>query len=187
MTYESFNNSKVKFQKTWKRSEDNLNNINNLPLIKLNFNSINFNKKIITIPIVTNELFNLFNDNIQTILLENFPEWIINMIEVDCIYTMEDGFIEFPIVDNFQTASDNGTLKVGDLSIIDQEFDYWFNNIDETNYNLKLYLRTIVRQISELRPAMLPAFLQTTVPVFLTLSLKIVNQRVIETMNQHKE
>ena len=82
----------------------------------------------------------MFNDDVQTILLKNFPEWSINMIEVTCIYTMEDGFIEFPFVDDFQTASDNGTLKVGDLSITSQEFDYWFNNVDQTNYNLKIFL-----------------------------------------------
>ena len=187
MVYESFNNSTQKIQKTWERSEDNENNLKDIPLVTLNFNSINFNKKIITIPIVTNKLFSLFNDDVQTILLKNFPEWSINMIEVTCIYTMEDGFAEFPIIDDFQTASDAGTLKIGDLSITNQEFDYWFNNVDETNYNLKVFLSTIVRQIETLRPNLLPAFTSRIVPLFLTLSLKIVNQRIYETMNSHKE
>lgn len=187
MAYESFNNSKIRFQKIWEKSEDNLTNINDVPLIKLDFNSINFNKKIVTIPIVTDKLFNLFTEDIQTILLENFPEWVINMIEVNCIYTIEDAFTAFPIVDNFQEASDNGTLKVEDISIVRQEFNYWFNNVDNVNYNLKIFLSGIVRQISELRPNMLPAFLQINVPLFVTISLKIVNQRIYETMNSHKE
>ncbi len=175
MVYESFNNSKNKLQKSWERSEENENNLTDIPLIELDFNSINFNKKIVTIPIVTDELVTS-NNKIQSILLENFPEWVINMIEVNCIYTMEDAFTNFLIVDSFAEAED------GDIIIVSQEFDYWFNNIDEINYNLKIFLDPFVGQ-------KIPEFTSfpAPVPVFMTLSLKIVNQRIYETMNSHKE
>lgn len=187
MVYESFNNSKQKIQKTWDRSEDNENNLKDIPLITLDFNSINFNKKIVTIPIITKEVFIVAQDNVQTVLLKNFPEWVINMIEVTCVYAIEDGFAEFPLVDDFATEASKGTLKVGDISIIKQEFDYWFNNVDEKNFNLKIFLSTIILQVKTLRPNLIPAFLTNFVPSSLTLSLKIVNQRIYETMNSHKE
>lgn len=174
MVYKSFKNSKVKFQKTWERSEDNLTELEQLRIIKLNFNSINFTKKVTTIPIFTDKLFNFLQDNVQTILLENFPQWAINMIEVTCIYRMDDAFSSFPIFDG------EGQIKDGDLTIDQQEFNYWMNNIDETNFNLKIFLSTRVTQFKKNSP-------NVAVPLFLTLSLKIINQRIYETMNQHKE
>lgn len=174
MTYESFNNTKVKFHQIWERAEDNLTELEQLRPIKLDFNSINFNKKIITIPIVTDQLFNIVEDDVQTVLLENFPEWAINMIEVTCIYTMDDAFTSFPIFDG------EGEIKDGDLQILKQEFEYWMNNIDENNFNLKIFLSASVTQFKENSQ-------NITVPLSLTLSLKILNQRTYETMNQHKE
>lgn len=179
MVYESFKNSNKKIEKGWNRSEVNLNNVNALPLIKLDFNSINFNKKIITIPIVTDKLFVRFgndSDRIQTILLKNFPEWAINMIEVFCVYSISDGFTEFPFANDFSNANN------GDIIIISQEFDYWFNNVDETNYNLKIFLNPSIGQ----KVPEFPSF-PRQIPFFITLSLKIVNQRINETMNSHKE
>ncbi len=181
MAYESFNNSKIKFQKSWERSEENENNLKDIPLIKLDFNSINFNKKIVTIPISdkTQVVFN----NTETILLENFPEWSLNMIEVNCIYTMGDAFTNFPIIDS---VLPNGTLPTnernGQIFIKIQEFDYWFNNIDEINYNLKIFLRMDVRQFLKDGTSF-----GNFVPLNMSLSLKINNQRIYETMNSHKE
>ena len=185
MVYKSFKNSKQKIEKSWNRSEENKNDLKDIPLITLDFNSINFNKEINTIPIVTNELLSIVSPFPPIVLLENFPEWAINMIEVTCIYTMEDGFTEFPIIEDFQEAHDNGTLKIGDVSIIEQEFDYWFNNIDETNYQLKVFLSAVIRQITKLTGAI--GYTSINVPLFLTLSLKILNQRIYETMNEKKE
>lgn len=183
--FESFDNSINKLSKVWQRSQKNENKLKEIPNITLDFNSINFNKKIITIPIVTNQLF---NDTVQTILLKNFPEWAINMIEVHCVYTMADGFAQSPIIDDFDTAFDNGTLRVGDISITAQDFEYWFNNIDQTNYHLKIFLSTFVKQVSEIRPpGFLPPFLSNIVPMFVTLSLKIVNKRTYEVTNEKNE
>lgn len=184
--FESFRNSKQKIQKTWERSEQNTNNLNDVPLVTLDFNSINFNKKIATVPIATNKLFGFFTENVQTVLLENFPEWAINMIEVTCIYTMEDAFVNFPLIDDFNIALNNGTLKIGDISITEQEFDYWFNNIDQTNFSLKIFLRAIARQIRSINLGV-PSFQTDSIPLFFTLSLKILNQRIYETMNEKKE
>ena len=154
MANKSFKNSKNKIQENWERSEENKNNINKVPIVALDFNSINFNKKIVTIPIITNEIYQSGGGKRhQSILLENFPEWVIPMIEVSCIYTVEDGFV-------------NST------ELITQEFSYWFEHIDKTNFLLK----TI--QI---------ASATENTPFFNTISLKIINQRLYETTNQHKE
>ncbi len=169
MAYESFNNSKNKLQKSWERSQENENKINKVPLLSLNFNSINFNKKIITIPININKIQAVFNNEVETILLQNFPEWVINMIEVTCIYTIDDGFANQEIVES----------GFG-VRIVTQEFDYWFNNIDETNYNLKIFHSAQVRQFNKGSP-------DINIPLSLNLTLKIINQRIYETMNSHKE
>ncbi len=52
MVYESFDNSKNKFQKIYEKNENNSNIIkNDLEKMDVNFSSINFNKDITTIPI----------------------------------------------------------------------------------------------------------------------------------------
>ncbi len=187
MVYESFNNSKNKLQKSWERSEDNENNLKDIPLVELNFNSINFNKKIVTIPIVTDKLFDRslsspISDRVHTILLQNFPEWAINMIEVHCVYTLGDAFLNFPIESTPTSGNLPSNERNGQIVIQTQEFDYWFNNIDEINYDLKIFLNILIRQFTK------DGFpFGNIIPPNITLSLKINNQRIYETMNSHKE
>ena len=180
MVYESFQNSKTRFQKTWERSQKNENNLEDIPLVTLDFNSINFNKKITTIPIVTNKLA---TNTAESILLENFPEWVINMIEIFVIYTIDDGFIGRLIPITLSEAFQNGTLKDGDVSIGNQDFHYWFNRIDDKNILVKVFYTINIRE-AELVPA---GFVSSIVPAFINLSLKILNQRIYEEMNEKKE
>ncbi len=184
MVYESFQNSKNKFQKTWDRSEENENNLKDIPLVTLDFNSINFSKKITTIPIVTNQLTSVTSvTSLDTILLENFPEWSINMIEVFATYTIGDGFVSKLIPITLTEAFNNGTLKDGDVSIGKQDFHYWFNLIDNKNILVKIFhIIGIVE--AEIVPA---GFVSSAVPTFINLSLKILNERIYEVMNEKKE
>lgn len=182
MVYESFNNSKTRFQKTWERSESNENNLKDIPLVSLDFNSINFNKKITTISLLTNKLITL-NSNVESILLENFPEWSLNMIEVFATYTIDDGFVTKMLPITFNEAFQQGILKDGDVAIGNQDFKYWFNNIDQTNFLLKVFytINIAEAEVSEI------GFVGSSIPVFVTLSLKILNQRIYEVMNEKKE
>lgn len=185
MVYESFQNSKTRIQKTWERSQENENNLKDIPLITLDFNSINFSKKIITIPILTNEVAIVSSNVPATILLENFPDWSLNMIEVFVIYTIGDGFIGKLIPISFSEASNNGTLKNGDVSISNQDFHYWFNRIDNKNVLVKVFYTINIREAVVTPPA--PGFGSNPVPTFINLSLKILNQRIYEVMNEKKE
>ncbi len=182
MVYQSFNNSTNKIQKNWERSEENENDLKKVPFITLDFNSINFNKKITTIPILTNEEAGVLSDIPQTVLLENFPEWALNMIEPFVTYTIEDGFATKFIPTTLQQAFDNGTLKDDDVSIEIQEFHYWFNHIDQTNFLLKVFYTINIRE-AILRES---GFTSTRIPAFINISLKILNHRIYEVMNEKK-
>ena len=179
--YESFEISKEKIRKNWERFQENENDLKDIPLITLDFNSINFNKSIITIPIITNQLAKTGIDNVETILLRNFPETSLNMIEVFPLYTIGDGF-----TGSFQERFTVGAkgFKVGDVFINNQDFKYWFNHIDQTNFLLKVFYTINIRRVTEVSD---PNIFTDAVPTFINLSLKIINQRLYEEMNEKKE
>ena len=175
--FESFDTSKNKIRKTWERSDQNTDNLNDVPLTTVDFNSVNFNKQLTIFPIITDQLVNS-NRNISTITLKNFPEWAINMIEVTCFYTMEDAYTEFPVIDSPPPI----TSRIGQLVINTQEFKYWFNRIDNKDFYLKIYHRVSLRQFIK------GGFsFGNPVPLNITLSLRILNKRIYEKMNSKKE
>ncbi len=183
MAYESFNNSKARIQNTWERSQENENDLKDIPLVTLDFNSINFSKKIITIPILTDEVASVAFDVPATVLLENFPEWSLNMIEVFAIHTIGDAFIGKLIPITLTEAFNNGTLKDGDVAIQNQDFHYWFNRIDNANVLVKVFYTISVQEanVSEI------GFVGIPISTFINISLKILNQRIYEVMNEKKE
>ncbi len=185
MVYESFNNSIQKIEKSWNRSQENENDLEDIPIVKLDFNSINFNKEIITIPILTNELASIGSNTVESILLENFPDWSLNMIEVFVTYSIDDGFVNNLINESFSEANNNGRLKNGDVGIINQDFHYWFNNIDQSNFLLKVFYSINIRAAQ--KDPQSPGFGSTPVSTFINLSLKIFNHRIYENMNEKKE
>ena len=99
------------------------------------------------------------------------------------IYTIEDGYVNKIIDISFSEANKNGTLKTGDISIANQDFKYWFNHIDKQNFLLKIFYNINIREaiVSEF------GFGSTSIPIFTTLSLKILNQRIYELMNEKSE
>lgn len=184
MPNESFEISKNKLEKSWNRSQNNENELSNNSIITLNFNSINFNKKITTITLLDNKLLSALPLNkVQTILLENFPEWVINMIEPTVIYTIADGFVENLKDGTIQDANTNGTLKTGDVFITLQEWKYWFNRIDQSNFLLKIFYRIGI--VSAIKSEF--GFSSSIVPTYVNMSLKIFNQRIYETTNEKFE
>jgi len=184
MVYQSFNNENKKIEKNWNRVEDNGNDLNNIPLITLNFNSLNFSKIITTIPLITNQNVEVTPINkVQTILLENFPEWVLNMIEPNLIFIIEDGFVSNLIDKTFQEANNDGTLKTGDVSFIADNVKYWFNRIDNRNFFLKIFYKVGAGQAVKTELG----FFAISIPVFANISLKIYNHRIYETMNEKFE
>lgn len=181
MAYESFQNSKNKINKNWNRIEDNKNKLENIPIVSLDFRSINFNKNIVTVLLLTDQLMPGLPSP-KTVLLKKFPEWALNMVEPHVIYTIEDGFVDSIINTTFQEANDNGTLKTGDV-FIDSDFQYWFNHIDKVDFLLKIFYRgsAVSANVTE------HGFSATTVPVRANMFLKVYNQRIYETMNEKFE
>lgn len=175
MVYQSYDNNKYKIEKNWNRVEDNKNDLNNIPITNLNFNSINFNKKIVTIPIIDNVVTPWdYTENIQTILLENFPEDMLNMIEPTVIYSIDNGFIS-----NFQQA--DITPNINNVYINNQSWKYWFNRIDKKHFLLKIFYTIDIRQ------KISPFPYYQGVPTTVNMSLKIYNQRIYETTNEKFE
>ena len=182
--YNTFNHKNSKLNEIWDRSKNNIDKINNIPLLRLDFNSINFNKEIITIPVIENQLItSLPITKIQTILLENFPEWALNMIEPNITYTIADGYIGYLIDTTLSEAFTNGTLKNDDVGINLQNFKYWFNNVDQINFLLKIFYSISISQaiVSGV------GFSSKLVPTYVDISLKLYNHRIYETMNEKFE
>lgn len=156
--YESLDILKHKYPLLWKKSKRNKNKLKEVPIITLNFNSINFNKKIITIPILTNKIESILPlKKIQTILLENFPEDMLNMTEPTVIYSVNEGFTS-------QFAN-------GNTYVTHQDYRYWFNRIDKKHFNLKIFYSIRIRSEG------------VVIPVTVNMFLKIYNQKAYETRN----
>jgi len=180
MAYESFETSKNKLEKNWNRAENNKNKLTTIPITSLDFNSINFNKKLTTIPITSTVTPGGSVINVHTILLKNYPKWALNMVEPSVIYTLGDGFVSHLINISLTDAFNNGTLKNDDVTIELSRFKYWFNNIDKTNFLLKLFYSIGIKQaiVTNL------GFVGVGIPVTANISLKIYNHRIYETMNE---
>lgn len=182
--YNSFNHKNSKLNDIWSKVKTNSSELNNVPILSLNFDSINFNKEIVTIPILTNELLPVLPlSKTSTVLLENFPEWALNMIEPTVIYTIEDGFVENLIDTSLAVANANGTLKTGDVSIGTQTMEYWFNRVDKAHFLLKILYD--IRIFSAIKTG--GGFSSSIVPKFANISLKIYNQRIYELMDEKFE
>lgn len=180
--FESFDNSTQKFQKIWEKNEENKSEIdNNLKRIEVNFNSENFNKKINTIPIITDrEQDDL--DEIFVIDLNDFPEWIINHINVVLVIELV-GDVN---TDTIISSSNDENAKVGDIVYGSGATNgkYWIAKLDENNYKLKVLLDITVRRITDIPPVGSP----TTEKLFFNLNLNLVitNPRIYENTNQQK-
>lgn len=193
--YESFETSKNKIRKIWERSDKNDYTLKNVPIFTLDFSSINFYKHVIDIPI-----FPIENENdiitssrsIHTITLKNFPEWALNMLEVTCLYTMDEAFTEFPFVtldDPFVSPGSFGTgqillkeKRIGQLLISRQRFHYWFNRIDNKDFYLKIFRESQVKQFLASGSSQ-----GSIVPIHTKISLRIFNKRIYEKRNGKKE
>lgn len=186
MVYQSFDNKKNRIEKNWNRVENNKNNLTNIPITSLDFNSINFNKEITTISLLDNELLSVLPlDKVQTILLENFPEWALNMIEPHVVYSIDDGYVSSIIDTSLAEANNNGTLKNGDISIATQNWEYWYNRIDQSNFLLKIFYN--IRVFRARKSGSGSGFSSSNVPIFANISLKIYNHRIYETMDEKFE
>ena len=183
--YKGFDTSKNKLQTIWEETQKNSNNLNILPGISLDYRSINFNKTIVTIPILTNKLISTSLTNVLTITLNNYPEWVINMIEPTIVYYLEDGFYPLLINSSLGEANSQGKLRNDDVSISSQKLKYWFTRIDNSHYQLKLFYT--LRVLQAIKALGQGGFSSKFVPVFANMSLKILNSRIYETMNEKFE
>lgn len=182
--YESFNTTKRKIRKTWERNEQNTSDIQNkLQKFNVHFNSINFNKAIAEIKLVEDTLLDTSPDLITTVILEDFPEWIINHINVVSIINSTDGFPLTNFVNSFFEAFSNGTLSVGDASLITRTH-YWIAKREDNNYELKIFNDPNLRIATSVSQF---GFSTTAIPMFLNLSLKIINPRIYENNREKKQ
>lgn len=181
--FQSFETSKQKILKIWERNEKNTSEIeNNLNKFSLNFSTVNFIKNIKEISLVEKKVYNISTDLLLTFPLNNFPDWIINHLQVVLIVSSEEGYnLDNFVLDPF-VANTAGTLKTGDI-ILTQDFYYWFAKLENTNYRLKIYNNINLRQVT-VSPS---GFSSTQIPTFIELFLKIQNPRIYENINEKKQ
>lgn len=178
--FESFDNSNKKFQKIWEQNEENTSEIeNNLKKFEIDFNSVNFAKKVTTISIFKDRLVETFLDEIAVIDLINIPEWLINHINIIPIVS--------PIGDiNTDTVTnDLSNLKIGDIIFISIS-KHWIAKLDENNYQLKIRLFINPRTVVSVDIPEEGNFNTEVMPFKFDLSLKIINPRIYENTNIHK-
>lgn len=176
--YQSFSNSIKKLQKIWNKNEANTSEIdNNLSKLQLNFDSINFSKKITTIPVLTDYYVSTFLVS-ETIVIDlnNIPDWLVNHINIVPIVSII-GDIN---TDNVLTNLSQSPSNIGDISFF-SDTNYWIVKISENNYQLKITFTLIVTQATSITPPE-----SDILPFNLNLSLKIINPRIYENTNIHK-
>ena len=177
--YESFNNSNNKLQKIWEKNEANTSEIdNNLSKFQVDFNSVNFTKKITTIPIFKEKLVEGLLDEIVVIDLFNVPEWIINHINIIPVVSLVGDTNTDTILTTLTDA------KVGDI-VFFSNGRHWMVQLQVDNYQLKIFLIITVVEVTDVPLEGNP----TTNPLSfnLDLNLKIINPRIYETTNVSKK
>lgn len=180
--YESFETTKNKIRKSWESSERNESGISNLLTHNVDFNSISFSKGIIEIKLLEDYLIQAGENKVTTTTLLNFPEWIINHINVISIINSTDGFPLINIVDDPTTVFNNGLLAVNDITI-NRNHHYWIAKLDGNNYELKVFNNPNLRRVSSVSEF---GFGTEAIPMFLNLSIKIQNPRIYENNRKNK-
>lgn len=122
------------------------------------------------------------DDLITVIRLENFPEWIINHINIVPIISASDGINLDTIIDNPFEAFAEGILKVGDIIFV-QQLIPWFAKLDANNYDLKILNSINLRIVTQVSQT---GFSTSALDSFYELSLKIINPRIYENNEQKK-
>ena len=183
MTYQNFDNTKNKIENNWNKTEDNKNQLENIPIVSLNFNSINFNKKITEVVILNNELLTTSNKS-GSILLKNFSDWAMSSIEPIVIAKIGDGYVSklkstFPGIE-FRS----GRLKTGDVFWTDvADFKYWFVRQDN-NFLIKYnQISCSAREVSVIHQG----YFMYTIPTYVTFKLKFYNYSFYHTTNEKFE
>ena len=183
--YNSFKQSKNKTNSLYNKSIENESKINELKSIKINCNSINFLKKVITIPILDNQFYNGYLENIIVIDLINMPEWLINHINVLPVVSLIDDINDDTVYSDFSYETTNGLLKIGDIRF-STELKKWFAKTDGNNYKLKIFLYIDIDICTSVIAANPTSYTSSSLPFKLNLSLKILNPKIYENNNGYK-
>ena len=179
--FESFDNSKNKLQRIWEKNEANTSKIdNNLKKFEVDFKTVNFTKKITTIPIFEEKLVLEGDfDEIVVVDLINIPEWILNHINIIPIVSLvgdtnTDIIITIP-----------GTeVKEGDIQFFTNG-KHWIAKLENNNYQLKIFLDIRVNKITEVPDIGSPK--TQDLDFNLDLNLKIINPRIYENVKIQKK
>lgn len=168
MPYESFF-QKNTIRDNWDRIRNNENNIKGLEKKVINLRSVNFNKSIITIPVLVDQpvvdAVDLNNDIVFfEIQFEGIPEWVIPMIEIAPIFKSESG------------------VDIDQPSItFTADFNYFWDIRDKENPLLKVHASGEIFQSIQFPMGSTAVIL----PLFIDLNLKIVNTRIFDLI-QHE-
>lgn len=184
MPRKTFTTTKQKLRKLWEDNDRNTSLIkNNLNKKTLDFNSINYTKGITKITLLENTLYNSSEHQNITYRLENFPEWIINHINILSITSTTEGFDLSRNIVDLLDAFLNGTLSVGD-TVFANQLSYWIVKLDGDNYDLKIFNSVTLIEITSVSEV---GFTTQPTPAYIDLSLQILNPRNYENTNYIKQ
>ena len=127
--YNPFEKARRKLQKTFEKSEFNINEHRNIKRIEKSFRSENHYKPVTIINIATAEPILLPGQRIIS-NLNNFPEWAVNMSSPSIVLSFDSAYKPSQAVDDFSIEFANGTLKNGDITLIRWEIYSWFTKRD---------------------------------------------------------
>lgn len=172
--YKSFDKTKHKIQTVWEKNQANLSEIDNQNIKKLevSFRSENQYKPVSIIPVTSNLEVAIANPQLSVSLI-NWPDWVLNMIHPKIVFNLDSAYKPNEEILNFNDAHDEGTLKLGDISIGRFNHFYWFTKQDGLyKLNFKFDLGVfVVDNISEI------GWSSSIIPTFVNISLYVLNER----------
>ncbi len=118
--------------------------------------------------------------------LNNFPEWIINHINILPIIEIIGDINDDIIYNDLTPPAEAGILKIGDILFTDNSIS-WIVKLSENNYLLKIVLNINIRIVTSVNIPEQGNFNTNALPFTLNLNLKILNPRIYENSRIQKK
>lgn len=185
MPYKSFNTQTGKLRKNWEQQQFNSSDIHNtIRTIDTSFLS-QTNYKIPTqISLIENETIPQsggFSQNLYTFSFSNFPDWAVDQSQLGIFFYLDSAYDLLNEVSSFSAAFSAGTLKVGDIDIVDtatRQHHWWIKKSDtvwQLNIDIKLNIR-VASSVTEF------GFITSALSVYSNVILYIFNERNYDTI-----
>lgn len=182
MTYKSFANTKRKIITNWDDEITNEKTINNnLKKFDLSYRPSQNFKGINLLTIIDDELV-VDQNQTYSFELEGLDENLIPYFKPLAYYRLDSAYDITQEIDSFFTANAEGTLKNGDISVLNHDERFWW--VKETNKWIFYYRVDFNVRYAIVYPP--SSFGTEEVPIYLTLKLAYVDERFFDEIQSGK-